>query len=60
MSSCPQTLTRLGEMQKMRASFNRSSANSVPMVIAAGRAGGTAMVTMSHALRMTSRMSTLY
>mmetsp|Transcript_15195 Transcript_15195/g.36004 ORF Transcript_15195/g.36004 Transcript_15195/m.36004 type:complete len:217 (+) Transcript_15195:915-1565(+) len=59
VSNCPAILTLLGEMQKIIAFLSRSSANSVPMVMAAGSAGGTAMVTMSQALRMMSRSSTL-
>mmetsp|Transcript_36645 Transcript_36645/g.86768 ORF Transcript_36645/g.86768 Transcript_36645/m.86768 type:complete len:393 (-) Transcript_36645:932-2110(-) len=56
----PARFTLHGEMQKMFAFLRRSMANSIPMVMAAGSAGGTAMVTMSQALRMISRSSTLY
>ena len=41
----PLTLTLGGEMQKIFLPFSLASANTVPMVIAAGNAGGTAMVT---------------
>jgi hypothetical protein len=47
-------------MQKILAFFRRSRANSVPIVMAAGSAGGTAMVTTSHAFKMISQRSTLY
>ena len=47
-------------MQKIFAFFRRSRANSVPIVMAAGSAGGTAMVTTSHAFKMISQRSTLY
>ena len=47
-------------MQKIFAFFRRSRANSVPIVMAAGSAGGTAMVTTSHAFKIISQRSTLY
>jgi hypothetical protein len=47
----PATLTRLGEMQKILCLRSLASAKPVPMERAAGRPGGTTIVTRSTARR---------
>ena len=47
---CPAMLTLGGEMQKMSWPFRRLTANTIPQLMAAGIAGGTAIKIMSRAL----------
>ena len=53
-STAPATLMVRGEMQKMLRGSSRRLASTVPMVMAAGSAGGTTMVTRST---LSNRMS---
>jgi hypothetical protein len=47
--------TVLGEMQNICAFFKRCVASMIPIVIAAGNAGGTTMVNKSNASNAISR-----